>query len=182
MGVAAHPLRARCLHAAAGTSAARAAEQTGDLQPTLSHQHCHATGDRSRSPAPRSRNGLLRRAPHLGPATAASSPSPLCAGRWRPRSESLPLNIFPLAEPRAFASGLRALFRHDWAGLLQNAFRRPRTVLLYLGAYTHRVAISNSRLVALSEGNVTFRWRDSAHGNSLMQELFSHRNERAHSR
>jgi hypothetical protein len=38
-------------------------------------------------------------------------------------------------------------------------------VLLYLGAYTHRVAISNSRLVALSEGNVTFRWRDSAHDN-----------------
>jgi hypothetical protein len=32
-------------------------------------------------------------------------------------------------------------------------------------AYTHRVAISNSRLVALSEGNVTFRWRDSTHGN-----------------
>jgi hypothetical protein len=38
-------------------------------------------------------------------------------------------------------------------------------VLRYLGAYTHRVAISNSRLVALSDGNVTFRWRDSAHGN-----------------
>jgi hypothetical protein len=38
-------------------------------------------------------------------------------------------------------------------------------VLHYLGAYTHRVAISNSRLVALSERNVTFRWRDSAHGN-----------------
>ena len=38
-------------------------------------------------------------------------------------------------------------------------------MLRYLGAYTHRVAISNSRLVALSHGNVTFRWRDSAHGN-----------------
>jgi len=38
-------------------------------------------------------------------------------------------------------------------------------VLRYLGAYTHRVAISNHRLVALAEGNVTFRWRDSAHGN-----------------
>jgi hypothetical protein len=38
-------------------------------------------------------------------------------------------------------------------------------VLRYLGAYTHRVAISNGRLVALSDGNVTFRWRDSAHGN-----------------
>jgi hypothetical protein len=37
--------------------------------------------------------------------------------------------------------------------------------LRYLGAYTHRVAIANSRLVALSEGNVSFRWRDSAHGN-----------------
>ena len=39
-------------------------------------------------------------------------------------------------------------------------------MLRYLGAYTHRVAISNSRLVALSSaGNVTFRWRDSAHHN-----------------
>jgi hypothetical protein len=37
--------------------------------------------------------------------------------------------------------------------------------LSYLGAYTHCVAISNHRLVALTEGNVTFRWRDSAHGN-----------------
>ena len=35
----------------------------------------------------------------------------------------------------------------------------------YLGAYTHRVAISNHRLVALANENVTFRWRDSAHGN-----------------
>ena len=38
-------------------------------------------------------------------------------------------------------------------------------MLRYLGAYTHRVAIANSRLVALSDGYVTFRWRDSAHGN-----------------
>ena len=37
--------------------------------------------------------------------------------------------------------------------------------LRYLGAYTHRVAISNHRLVALADSNVTFRWRDSAHGN-----------------
>ena len=38
-------------------------------------------------------------------------------------------------------------------------------MLRYLGAYTHRIAISNSRLVALVNGHVTFRWRDSAHGN-----------------
>jgi hypothetical protein len=37
--------------------------------------------------------------------------------------------------------------------------------LRYLGAYTHRVAISNHRLVSLAHGQVTFRWRDSAHGN-----------------
>jgi Putative transposase len=49
--------------------------------------------------------------------------------------------------------------------LLKRRFGGPEHVLRYLGAYTHRVAISNSRLVALSEGNVTFRWRDSAHGN-----------------
>ena len=44
-------------------------------------------------------------------------------------------------------------------------FGGPEHVLRYLGAYTHRVAISNSRLVGLSDGDVTFRWRDSAHGN-----------------
>jgi hypothetical protein len=38
-------------------------------------------------------------------------------------------------------------------------------VLRYLGAYTHRAAISNHRWIALADGNVTFRWRDSAHGN-----------------
>jgi hypothetical protein len=57
------------------------------------------------------------------------------------------------------------LFRHDWVVYSKLPFGVPEQVLRYLGAYTHRVAISNSRLVALSDGNVTFRWRDSAHGN-----------------
>ena len=73
--------------------------------------------------------------------------------------------LTPLAEPRAFASWLRPLFRHDWVVYSKRPFGGPEHVLRYLGAYTHRVAISNSRLVALSQGNVTFRWRDSAHGN-----------------
>jgi hypothetical protein len=73
--------------------------------------------------------------------------------------------LLPLAEPRAFASWLRLLFRHDWVVYCKRPFGRPEHVLRYLGAYTHRVAISNHRLVALAEGNVTFRWRDSAHGN-----------------
>jgi hypothetical protein len=73
--------------------------------------------------------------------------------------------LLPLAHPRAFADWLRVLFRHDWVVYAKPPFGGPEHVLRYLGAYTHRVAISNSRLVALSEGNVTFRWRDSAHGN-----------------
>ncbi len=74
-------------------------------------------------------------------------------------------HLSPLAEPRAFASWLPVLFRHDWVVYAKRPFGGPEHVLRYLGAYTHRVAISNSRLVALSESNVTIRWRDSAHGN-----------------
>jgi hypothetical protein len=73
--------------------------------------------------------------------------------------------LLPLAQPRAFAAWLRVLFRHDWVVYSKQPFGGPEHVLRYLGAYTHRVAISNSRLVALSDGNITFRWRDSAHGN-----------------
>jgi hypothetical protein len=74
-------------------------------------------------------------------------------------------HLLPLAEPHAFASWLRLLFRHDWVVYSKRPFGGPEHVLRYLGAYTHRVAISNSRLVALANGHVTFRWRDSAHGN-----------------
>jgi hypothetical protein len=74
-------------------------------------------------------------------------------------------DLTPLREPRTFASWLRLLFRHDWVVYSKRPFGGPEHALRYLGAYTHRVAISNHRLVALSEGNVTFRWRDSAHRN-----------------
>jgi hypothetical protein len=70
-----------------------------------------------------------------------------------------------LAEPRAFHAWLRTLFRQDWVVYAKRPFGGPEHALRYLGAYTHRVAISNHRLVALSDGQVTFRWRDSAHGN-----------------
>jgi hypothetical protein len=74
-------------------------------------------------------------------------------------------SLLPLAQPHAFSAWLRVLFRHDWVVYSKPPFGGPEHVLRYLGAYTHRVAISNSRLVALSDGYVTFRWRDSAHGN-----------------
>jgi len=70
-----------------------------------------------------------------------------------------------LAEPRTFAAWLRSLFRHDWVVYAKPPFGGPEHALRYLSGYTHRVAISNRRLVALAQGNVTFRWRDSAHAN-----------------
>lgn len=60
---------------------------------------------------------------------------------------------------------LRAAARKDWVVYSKPPFAGPRQVLRYLGRYTHRVAISNHRLVALDHGRVTFRWNDRAGGN-----------------
>lgn len=70
-----------------------------------------------------------------------------------------------LSDPQAFARWLRTLFRHDWVVYTKPPFGGPQHVLRYLGAYTHRVAISNSRLAAFHDDQVYFRWRDSAHQN-----------------
>ena len=70
-----------------------------------------------------------------------------------------------LAQPKIFSAWLRQLFRHDWVVYCKPPFGGPEHALRYLGAYTHRVAISNHRLVSLADGQVTFRWRDSAHKN-----------------
>jgi len=66
---------------------------------------------------------------------------------------------------QAFAAWLRPLFRCDWVVYSKPPFGGAEHVLHYLGAYTHRIAISNHRLVALHDGKVTFRWRDSKHKN-----------------
>jgi hypothetical protein len=76
-----------------------------------------------------------------------------------------------LAQPKIFAAWLRPLFRQDWVVYLKRPFGGPEYVLHYLGRYTHRVAISNHRLVSLTDGQVTFRWRDSADHNK--QKLLS---------
>jgi hypothetical protein len=70
-----------------------------------------------------------------------------------------------LANPKLFHAFLRPLFRHDWVVYSKPPFGGPDQVLRYLGSYTHRIAISNHRLVSLQDGKVTFRWRDSAHNN-----------------
>ena len=68
-----------------------------------------------------------------------------------------------LADPQQFAQ-LRRLHRHDWVVYAKPALGGPLQVLRYLGRYTHRVAISNHRLLAFEQERVTFRWKDYAHG------------------
>jgi predicted Zn-ribbon and HTH transcriptional regulator len=70
-----------------------------------------------------------------------------------------------LQRPKAFAGWLRLLFRSKWVVYSKRPFGGAQHALRYLGQYTHRVAISNHRLIKLADGTVTFRWRDSAHKN-----------------
>ena len=70
-----------------------------------------------------------------------------------------------LADKKTFLSFLRVLHQHQWVVYAKPPFGGANHVLNYLARYTHRVAISNHRLVALTDGKVTFRWKDYAHGN-----------------
>jgi Putative transposase/Transposase zinc-binding domain len=78
---------------------------------------------------------------------------------------SFPGALHPVAQKPAFRSFLRSLFRQNWVVYAKPPFGGPQHVLHYLARYTHRVAISNHRLVTLADGNVTFRWKDYAHHN-----------------
>jgi hypothetical protein len=68
-----------------------------------------------------------------------------------------------LAQPAVFARRLRELRRVEWVVYAKPPFGGPEQVLAYLGRYTHRVAIANSRLVSVTEHEVAFRWRDYRH-------------------
>ena len=78
---------------------------------------------------------------------------------------SFPGSIRHLADEKAFHSFLRSLFRHDWVVYAKRPFGGPEHVLHYLARYTHRVAISNHRLVNVADGKVTFRWKDCQRSN-----------------
>jgi hypothetical protein len=65
-----------------------------------------------------------------------------------------------LTDAAAFATWLAQLRQIEWVVYAKRPFAGPAAVLAYLSRYTHRVAISNSRLLALDERGVTFRWKD----------------------
>ena len=73
-----------------------------------------------------------------------------------------PGKLAPLAEAAAFAHWLTPLSHCDWVVYAKRPFGGPEQVLKYLANYTHRVAISNQRLLALEDGRVTFRYKDYA--------------------
>ena len=74
-------------------------------------------------------------------------------------------NLVGLTDPEAFARHLAHQRTIDWVVYAKRPFGGPKQVLTYLGRYTHRVALANSRLLALDDGRVRFRWRDYRHNN-----------------
>jgi hypothetical protein len=78
-----------------------------------------------------------------------------------------------LRHPGRFAAFVDSLFRQKWVVYAKPAFGGPGQVLKYLGRYTHRVAISNHRLLAFDGHDVSFRWKDYAHGNKQRKMTLS---------
>jgi hypothetical protein len=77
-----------------------------------------------------------------------------------------------LADADTFADWLMPLRQSEWVVYAKRPFSGPEQVLAYLSRYTHRVAISNSRLVALDERGVTFRWKDyRTHGRTRYKAM-----------
>ncbi len=73
-------------------------------------------------------------------------------------------SLAALSDPMKFSAFLRQLHRYNWVIDIRPAFGGPMQVIRYLGRYTHRVAISNHRLLDFDGDRVTFLWKDYAHG------------------
>jgi hypothetical protein len=69
----------------------------------------------------------------------------------------------PLGQPQNFLSWLNRIVQSEWVVYAKPPFGGPHQVLKYLARYTHRVAITNRRLVALQNDQVSFRWKDYRH-------------------
>jgi hypothetical protein len=80
----------------------------------------------------------------------------------------------PLMQEKAFSAFLRTLFREDWVVYAKRPFGGPEHVLHYLARYTHRVAISNHRLIDVTDTSVSFRWKDYAHHSKRRVMTLSH--------
>ncbi|GAA2814989.1 putative transposase [Aminobacter aminovorans] len=78
-----------------------------------------------------------------------------------------------LAEQRAFVRHLSSVRKKPWVVYARAPFAGPEAVLAYLSRYTHRVAISNRRLIAFDEANVTFRYKDYRRDSAERQQVMT---------
>jgi hypothetical protein len=86
---------------------------------------------------------------------------------FRQRRLTFPGALQTLAREPAFRAWLRSLYRQAWVVYAKPPFGSPAHVLHYLARYTHRVAISNHRLVDVTDDTVSFRWKDYRHGSQI---------------
>jgi hypothetical protein len=80
---------------------------------------------------------------------------------------AFPGRIASSATPAGFSSLIAQLYENNWVVYCKPPFGGPNKVLDYLGRYTHRVAISNHRIQAIEDGNVTFAYRDRRAGDTV---------------
>jgi hypothetical protein len=82
---------------------------------------------------------------------------------FRQRKLSFHGTYLPLSNEKAFAAFLRTLYREEWVVYAKRPFGGSQHVLQYLARYTHRVAISNHRIVDVDDTHIAFGWKDYAH-------------------
>ena len=75
--------------------------------------------------------------------------------------------IEELKIPQEFDKFISSLYAKDWIVYCKPPFKNANSVIEYLGRYTHRVAISNSRIINIDNGKVTFKWRDYRDNNKM---------------
>ena len=75
--------------------------------------------------------------------------------------------------PAIYNELMRKMYEKDWIVYCKEPFKNANSVIEYLGRYTHRVAISNERILKIEEGKVTFKWRDYKDGNKMKEMTVS---------
>ena len=88
----------------------------------------------------------------------------LFRGRFMRALEKMRHDILGLEDEGAWRTTANALHSKDWYVFCKRPFKSCRSVLQYLGRYTHRIAISNHRILSIHDGRVSFKWRDYKHG------------------
>ena len=79
-------------------------------------------------------------------------------------------DLAPLGQAKAFAAALAPLRTAEWVVYAKKTFAGPEQLLAYLARYTHRVAITDSRLLDLDETHVSFRWKKYVQGGGTRTE------------